>query len=251
MKWLLSIAAFVAIIGFNFIHKTKTEKKNISSTGDHKSFALLELFTSEGCSSCPSADKLLPQLAALDSNIITLSFHVDYWNNLGWEDKFSSSEFTNRQREYGQQLHLESVYTPQLVINGRYELVGSNRSTAETDIKTVLKENVAIQLQFDEVKKDGQQLKIACHADGELKNQDIFIALVQKHAETNVSAGENRGSKLSHTNVVRSLIKKSAQQKMDFEISCPKDLADGNWQLVLFSQDKNDLRITGANKYRQ
>jgi hypothetical protein len=251
MKWLLSIAAFAAIIGFSFIHKTKTEEKNISLTGDHKSFALLELFTSEGCSSCPSADRLLPQLATIDSNIITLSFHVDYWNDLGWKDKFSSSEFTNRQREYGQQLHLESIYTPQLVINGKYELVGSNRSTAESDIREALKEEAQIQLGFDEVKRDGEKLKISYHADGELKNQDIFIALVQKHAETNVRAGENRGSKLSHTNVVRSLTKKSLQQKMDFEISVPGDLADDNWQLVLFSQDKNDLRITGANKYRQ
>src|SRR5258705_6023536 len=130
MKWILIFAVFVTIIGFSFIHKTRTEKKIPSPAGSYKSFALLELFTSEGCSSCPSADRLLPQLATIDSNIITLSFHVDYWNDLGWEDKFSNAEFTNRQREYGQQLHLESIYTPQLIINGEYELVGSNRSTA-------------------------------------------------------------------------------------------------------------------------
>jgi hypothetical protein len=248
MKWLLITVVFATIIGFSFIHKTKTEKKNISARGSYKSFALLELFTSEGCSSCPSADRLLPQLATIDSNIITLSFHVDYWNDLGWEDKFSSAEFTSRQREYGQQLKLESIYTPQLVINGEYELVGSNRSTAEADIRTVLKEKAKIQLKFDEVKKDGDKIKISCHADGELKDQNIFLALVQKHAETNVKAGENRGSKLSHTNVVRSLTKKSAQQKMDLEISFPKDLSDDNWSVVVFSQDKNDLKITGATR---
>jgi len=250
MKWILSIAALATIVGFSFIHKTKLEKKNISVNATKGSFALLELFTSEGCSSCPSADRLLPQLAAIDSNIITVSFHVDYWNDLGWEDKFSSSEFTNRQREYAQQLHLESIYTPQLVINGEYELVGSNRSTAEADIKTVLKEKVGVQLGFDEVKKDGGKIKIACHADGELKDQNIFIALVEKNAETNVRAGENRGLKLSHTNVVRSLTKKVAQQKMDLEISIPKDLADDNWQLVLLSQDKNSLKVTGAALYK-
>jgi len=249
MKWILISAVFATIIGFAFIHKTKTEKKITSPAGSYKSFALLELFTSEGCSSCPSADRLLPELATIDSNIITLSFHVDYWNDLGWEDKFSSSEFTNRQREYGQQLHLESIYTPQLIINGKYELVGSNRSTAEADIKAALKEKAALQLKFDEVKRDGEKLKIGCGIGGELKDQNIFIALVQKHAETNVRAGENRGSKLSHTNVVRSLTKKTARQKMDFEISFPKDLADDNWQLVLFSQDKNDLKVTGAAVY--
>jgi hypothetical protein len=250
MKWILISAAFAIIIGFSFIHKTKTEKKITSTTSHYKSFALLELFTSEGCSSCPSADRLLPQLATIDSNIITLSFHVDYWNELGWEDKFSNAEFTDRQREYGQQLHLESIYTPQLVINGQYELVGSNRSTAEADIKTVLKEKAQLQMKFDGVKRTGDKLKINCEIDGELKDQNVFIALVQNHAETNVKAGENRGSKLSHTNVVRSLTKKSALQKMDFEISFPKELSDNNWQLVLFSQDKNGSKIRGATSYK-
>lgn len=215
------------------------------------SFALLELFTSEGCSSCPSADRLLPKLATIDSNIITLSYHVDYWNNLGWEDRFSSSEFTTRQREYGQHLHLESIYTPQLVINGEYELVGSNRSGAESDIKIALQKKPMIQLAFDEVSKDGNKLHVSCHADGDLKTQDIVLAFVQKHAESNVRAGENRGALLSHTNVVRGLARKSAAQKLSFEVSFPKDVADDNWSVVLFSQDKNDLKITGAAAYKK
>jgi len=250
MKWILIFATISTIIGFAFIHKTKTGKRITTSAGSYESVVLLELFTSEGCSSCPAADRLLPQLATIDSNIITLSFHVDYWNDLGWEDKFSQAEFTSRQREYGQQLHLESIYTPQLVINGKYELVGSNRSRAEADIKSALKEKAELQLKFDDVKLSGDKLKISCDVAGEVKDQNIFIALVQKHAESNVRAGENRGTKLSHTNIVRSLAKKTARQKMDFEISFPKDIANNNWQLVLFSQDKNDLRITGANKYR-
>jgi len=249
MKWLFAPAALIAIIALGFIHKNKNAREVAATSASYNSFALLELFTSEGCSSCPSADRLLPQLAKMDSNILTLSFHVDYWNDLGWEDKFSSAEFTSRQREYGQQLHLESIYTPQLVINGEYELVGSNRSTAEADIKEALKEKASVQLSFDEVKKDGDKLKISCHADGNLKDQNIFLVIVEKHAETNVRAGENRGSKLSHTNIVRSLTKKSAQQKMSLEISFPKALADDNWSVVVFSQDKNSLRITGAQPY--
>ena len=251
MKWFLSIAVLGTVIGYGFIHKMKTGKKVVASAGSYKSFALLELFTSEGCSSCPSADRLLPQLAAIDSNIITLSFHVDYWNDLGWEDKFSSAEFTSRQREYGQQFQLNSIYTPQLVINGQYELVGSNRSTAESDIKAALKEKAELDLKFDEVKKDDKKIKISCEVNGDLKDQNVFLALVQKHAETNVRAGENRGSKLSHTNVVRSLTKKSAQQKMEFEFSFPKDLTEDNWQLVFFSQNKNDLKITGLSSYQK
>src|ERR1043165_3540896 len=109
MKGLLIIIGFAIVAGFSF-NKKPTIKK---MTKTYRSFALLELYTSEGCSSCPSADILLPQLANIDSNIITLSFHVDYWNRLGWNDKFSSAEFTDRQRQYVEQLHLESIYTPQ------------------------------------------------------------------------------------------------------------------------------------------
>ena len=164
MKWIIAIAIFAMIVGFGFIDKNPTPNKHIATKGSYKSFALLELFTSEGCSSCPLADKLLPQLAN-DSNIISLSFHVDYWDHLGWKDRFSSSEFTSRQREYADQLRLEGIYTPQLVINGMYELVGSNRSGAESDIQAVLGVKAELQLSFDEVKRNGEKLKINCHVD--------------------------------------------------------------------------------------
>jgi hypothetical protein len=250
MKSVIILIASVAVLTFGFIYKNQNTKKIPSHTGSYESFALLELFTSEGCSSCPSAERLLPQLATADSNIITLSFHVDYWNHLGWKDRFSNSEFTNRQREYAEQFHLQSIYTPQLVINGRYELVGSNRTTAEAEIKTVLNEKPQLQLSFVEVKKDADKLKVSCHIDGELENQNVFMALVEKQAQSNVKAGENKGATLTHTNIVRTFLKKPAQQKLDFEFSIPKDLTDDNWQLVAFTQHKKDLKITGAKIYK-
>jgi hypothetical protein len=248
MKWLL-LATFIAILGFGVAYKYKPAKNIVPTKGISHSFALLELFTSEGCSSCPSADRLLPELANEDSNIVTLSFHVDYWDHLGWKDRFSSSEYTSRQQEYAQQFHLESIYTPQLIINGRYELVGSNRSTAETDIKSVLNEKPELQLSFYEVKKDGDKLKLSCHVDGDLKNQNVFAALVEKHAESNVNAGENKGVTITHTNIVRAFLKKSAQQKLEFEFSFPRDLDDDNWQVVIFSQHIKDLKISAAVVY--
>ena len=140
MKWILITIASAGIIGLGFISKNKQQPdsgkiKTVSVTGSYAPVAVLELFTSEGCSSCPSADKLLPQLAKLDSNIIPLSFHVDYWNRLGWEDPFSSSEYSERQRSYAKQLNLESVYTPQLVVNGEYELVGSTGRMQKQPLK--------------------------------------------------------------------------------------------------------------------
>ena len=130
MKWILITIASAGIIGLGFISKNKSGSKQSKMTvvkavtGSYTPVAVLELFTSEGCSSCPPADNLLPQLAKLDANVITLSFHVDYWNRLGWTDPFSSSDYSDRQREYSRQLNLESIYTPQLIVNGEYEFTG-------------------------------------------------------------------------------------------------------------------------------
>src|SRR5436190_6580011 len=124
MKWLL-LVVISAFAVFGIAKKNSFDKKeNNSSRKTYSSFAVLELFTSEGCSSCPPADRLLPQLASTNPNIIPLSFHVDYWDHLGWKDPFSNAEFSDRQRLYAGQFHLESIYTPQLIVNGEYELVG-------------------------------------------------------------------------------------------------------------------------------
>jgi hypothetical protein len=257
MKWLFILLAFAIFACSGFAGKKHTDSNNAATKKMNSSFtsvAVLELFTSEGCSSCPPADRLLPQLAILDSNIIPLSFHVDYWDHLGWKDPFSNAEFSERQREYGQKFHLESIYTPQLIINGEYELVGSSRSGAEADIKKVLIAKTGIQVIIDEVKRENNKLIVSVHAKGipiaiGMKDVNLLAAIVQKHAEMSVKAGENRGSKLAHTNVVRTFIKQSIKEKMNFEIEVPGDLENNNWQLILYTQQKNDLKITGATVY--
>jgi len=246
MKWILLL--FVSAVAiFGVVKKNSIDKKeNNSYSKTYSSFAVLELFTSEGCSSCPPADKLLPQLATENTNVIPLSFHVDYWNRLGWTDPFSQAEFSDRQREYGRQFRLESIYTPQLIINGEFEMVGNNRSTAQADIKNVLKEKAAVEVRVDEVKKENNKLSVTCTLNGNMDQTDVMAALVQKHAEMKVKAGENRGATLSHTNVVRSFLQKPAQQKMQFEIDIPKDLADDNTLIIVYTQQKKDLKITGV-----
>jgi hypothetical protein len=250
MKWFLIISAFiiVACSGFAGQKKNRQEKNAVGQkvSGSFSSFAVLELFTSEGCSSCPPADRLLPQLATENSNVIPLSFHVDYWNRLGWTDPFSHVEFSDRQREYGRQFRLESIYTPQLIINGEFEMVGSNRSVAQTDIKNALKEKATVEVTIDDVKKDGNTLLVSCALTGNVDQSDVMAALVQKRAEMKVSAGENRGAKLSHTNVVRSFLQGSAQQRMKLEIEIPQDLTEDNMQLIVYTQQKKDLKITGV-----
>ncbi len=225
-------------------------KESVAVSGSFAPVAVLELFTSEGCSSCPPADKLLPELIKLDSNIIALSFHVDYWNRLGWEDPFSSSEYSERQRNYARQLHLESVYTPQLVVNGEYELVGSNRSKAESTIKMALKEKAQVKLTIDNVQMTNGKISFVVHSGGDFKKTDLLAALVQKHAMINVRAGENSGAKLSHTNVVRAFLRQTTADKNEFELDMPPGIAKDDLQLVIYTQQKKDLKITGAAIYQ-
>ena len=252
MKWLFIFTAFAVFACSGLDNedknhngkKTAPKKINVSMS----SVALLELFTSEGCSSCPPADRLLSQLANFDSNVIPLSFHVDYWNQLGWTDPFSKAQFSERQKEYGEHFHLESIYTPQLIVNGEYELVGSNRSTAEADIKKAIGEKCLVRINIDEVRKDGNKLLLNCTLEGDWKQTNVAVALVQKHAEVKIKGGENGGSKLSHVNVVRSFVEKPAQQKISVDIEVPADVAVNNSQLIVYTQ-QHDLKITGAAIY--
>lgn len=248
---LILAGAGIIALGFSSKNKLPVQKsevniENVPST----SVVVLELFTSEGCSSCPSADRLLPQLAKIDSNIIPLSFHVDYWNSLGWADPFSSEVSTERQRDYAKQFNLESIYTPQLVVNGEYELVGSNRGEAESAIKKALQEISSVSLSIIDVKFDKNKAKFTVTAIGDMKKTNLLAALVQKKAVMKVKAGENSGATLSHINVVRSLANQKAGTKNEFELSVPSNLVLGNWQLVVFAQQQNDLKIVGASVYK-
>jgi len=247
MKWTLFILIHLVVTTFIFCQAKPASQKN--SSRNSNSFALLELFTSEGCSSCPSADRLLPELIETDSNVIALSFHVDYWDNLGWKDAFSNTSYTERQRQYAEQFHLESIYTPQLVINGQYELVGSNRPKAESFIKKAQQETATTQIKIISVKKEEQELAISCHLEGNMKNSKLLVTLVQKRVERKIGAGENKGATLVHTNVVRSFVEQDARNDMNFKIGIPAGINDGDWQLILYTQRKADLKITGVVSY--
>lgn len=217
--------------------------------GSYPPVAVLELFTSEGCSSCPPADRLLPELVKTDSAVVALAFHVDYWNYLGWKDPFSSKQFSDRQRNYVEQMHLESAYTPQLVVNGTDELIGSIRSRAQQAIQDALKENATARLAIHDVKQQGNTISFNVSVQGEIKNTDILAALVEKEATVKIKAGENSGVSLLHTNVVRLLVTKAAADSSGFVFTLPPEVNNGNWQLVAYSQRKNDWKITGATVY--
>src|ERR1700744_6104626 len=130
MKSLKYIATALLVAAGVFIAGAFINKRKVPVTDAGKGFAVIELFTSEGCSSCPPADALVArvQKESNDKPVYILAFHVDYWNRLGWKDVFSSAEYSERQNQYARWLKLSSVYTPQIVVNGRTEFVGSEEA---------------------------------------------------------------------------------------------------------------------------
>lgn len=206
-------------------------------------FALIELFASEGCSSCPAAEALLSQVAAeYPLNVYVMEYHVDYWNNLGWKDIFSSSDFTERQKTYSGIIKNSSVYTPQAIVNGTNEFVGSDRGKMKTAISKALSSRFAIDLKIKAVKMNNEVA--VSYMINDFRKGLLNIALIQKHAETNVIRGENKGRKLSHINVVRVLNKvdlMSADGRINIKI--PDGLEADNCSIIAFVQDKDTFEV--------
>jgi len=252
MKWTLPAIVLMALIAFGFVvipHKKNIPKKGSSIAGLYEPVAVLELFTSEGCSSCPPADNLLPQLANKDHNIIPLSFHVDYWNKLGWKDAFSNATYSDRQRKYARHFALESVYTPQLIVNGVNQFVGSSRTNAEVAINNALKEQSAVKIIIQNVKREADKISFHATVQGDILKTDLIAAIVQRQAVVAVKAGENSGKKLMHTNVVRFFTTVKAGIENDFDLKIPIELTDANWQLIVYTQQQADFKITGATVF--
>jgi hypothetical protein len=162
---------------------------------------VVELFTSEGCSSCPPADALLAELVGRP-DVLALSFHVDYWDRLGWKDPFSSPDATQRQQSYADLLGLATVYTPQMVVDGRWQAVGSDRSEVEQALGSARRnrEGVPMALAVDNGRA---RITLGPGGNGVAGNL-LLIGFDRRHA-TAVSRGENGGRTLSHVDVVRSI----------------------------------------------
>lgn len=159
---------------------------------------LVELFTSEGCSSCPPADHLLQ---VIDSRVVVLSEHVDYWNHDGWTDPYSSADVTARQQAYSRRFHLEEPYTPEAVVDGTAEMNGSDGPRLSSALNAAAQRHkAAVKLE-----RDGSGVQVAVEGAG--AGQSVYLAVADDTDESNVSAGENRGRHLQHVAVARSLRK--------------------------------------------
>ena len=228
--------------------KDGVNSKRSISTSDNKSIAVLELFTSQGCSSCPPADRLLGTYTSKE-NVIVLSFHVDYWNRLGWKDPFSSKEYTQRQYDYASALHAD-VYTPQLVINGQTEMIGSDEGKISAAITKVLSVPSDAALSIKNVKIENGKANINFDASGNTGNSVLNIALVEKKTTTDIKAGENGGVTLTNYNVVRNFktIKKVENGNNTSVIDIPSSSDLKNMSVVLFVQQKGNNKISAADQ---
>ena len=222
---------------------------------------LVELFTSEGCSSCPPADRLLLELERVNrvakAEVIVLGEHVDYWNRLGWVDPYASAGFSDRQARYATRFRLAGPYTPQVVIDGRIEAVGSDRSHVLQAIAEASNQPKAtVTLAPATVEADGR-IGIAVRIEG-LPSQpandraEVFLAVTESGLHSQVLSGENAGLRLDHTAVVRRLITLGGTdpEQRGFTAVPRLPLGSGwkreNLHLVVFAQATGSGRILGA-----
>lgn len=210
---------------------------------------IVELFTSEGCSSCPPADLLLQTLEdqqpVAGVRIITLGEHVDYWDRLGWRDSFSSAQFTGRQEEHSRMFRDDGPYTPEMVIDGTAGFVGNDSEQALRSIALAGRGPKAAM----QVKVGARKLTI--HADALKHASDVVVAITERNLVSHVSRGENAGRQLTHTAVVRwlrTIGKTRPGEAFSAEVDIPAEKAwkIENLQAVVFLQDRSTRKIMGA-----
>jgi hypothetical protein len=220
---------------------------------------LVELFTSEGCSSCPPADRFLQEMdrqPRQGAELIVLSEHVDYWNHIGWKDPFSSHFFSERQSAYANRFGLDSVYTPQMVVDGSTEFVGSNAEKADQALQSAA-QTAKIPIQLSSLSFDASHTMRARLEAGLLDDHsrtqvvEVYVAIALNHAESQVSAGENAGHQLTHVAVVRTLskvaeLKRGQTLNQDIAVKIDASYDPHNLRAIAFLQEPHQGRIVGA-----
>ena len=228
--------------------------------GSPSHLVIVELFTSEGCSSCPPADALLKELSDQQKmngvQIVALEEHVDYWNHLGWKDPYSAAEFSQRQSDYAQVFGTDGVYTPQMVVDGQSELVGSRSGAAREAIQKAANQPKAeIVLGAGANSSPGKpafEVQIKSLGGISVRGEtELWIAVTEKGLQTDVKAGENSGETLKHAAVVRSLrkietLRDPAGYDRQLQIAVDPGWKKENLAVVVFLAEKSSHRIVGV-----
>jgi hypothetical protein len=249
-----SALLFVTIFACLFVRAADAPRPGTSSP------VLVELFTSEGCSSCPPADALLQQLdrtqPVAGAQLIVLSEHVDYWNHIGWTDPYSSRFFSDRQSAYSDRFSLNSVYTPQMVVDGTSEFVGNDSHLASQAVqKSLAAQKIAVHISG--ISLDGANT-LRAHVDADAlpetfkaRKADVYFVVALNHAESQVLRGENGGRRLTHVGVVQSLTKiagleagKNFSQDVRVKLDSRTDV--NNLRVIAFVQQAGQRQVLGA-----
>ena len=208
----------------------------LSAADSARAPVLVELFTSEGCSSCPPADRLLE---SLDPQAIVLSEHVDYWDRLGWRDPYSAHANTQRQETYARGFGINGPYTPQMVIDGAAEFVGNDSRRALDEISRArTREKIGVHLSRTPA---GVQVQI----DPAAKSAEVWLALADDSGSSQVTAGENRGRQLHHVAILRSLRKiGTVKRNAAFAQNIPVPADTG--RVIVFVQNSGLGKVYGV-----
>jgi len=220
---------------------------------------LVELFTSEGCSSCPPADALLIQLEkespVAGAEIIALGFHVDYWDDIGWKDRFSSSAYSRRQYDYAEAFKTRSVYTPQMVVDGHTQFVGSDSKRASAAIDRATRAP-KIAVRISAAPAGARRIKFKFHVPAfyplnASDNAELSFAIAEADLFSEAKSGENSGRRLNHTAVVRNYralgaIKRGEEAQRELELLLPTDWRLENCRAVAFVQERRSRVVLGA-----
>jgi|SRR5579872_742690 len=246
-KWFIALLAVAGFVLFQI--------SGAVAQADVDKPALVELFTSEGCSSCPPADILLQRLdrqPIAGVHLIVLSEHVDYWNHLGWKDPYSSRLYSERQSIYARRFGLDGPYTPQMVVDGTEQFVGSDEKLAVQALNKSLDES-KVDLRIESATLDqGNTLKARLQTASLVSSEaDIYVAVALARAESHVARGENSGRTLQHVSVVQRMIKigslrhgQSFTKNVEIKLDPGSDPA--NLRVVAFVQEPLQGKVLGA-----
>jgi hypothetical protein len=224
---------------------------------------IVELFTSEGCSSCPAADRVLTRLEQMQpvpgAQVIAIEEHVDYWNQLGWTDPFSSPQYRARQNDYAVAFHSNNIYTPQMVVNGQTEIVGSDLNRAYHEISTAAQTaTTLIELSAAPNSRDAEMLDLSVQVTNpkttKWRDSNVYLAVTENGLTNFVQRGENAGHTLRHSSVVRSFgvigrvdPKGASGGQLVSTLRLPHEWKRENLHAVVFVQERESFKITGAS----
>ncbi|HEX5151187.1 MAG TPA: DUF1223 domain-containing protein [Parafilimonas sp.] len=239
-----SVTFGLAILSFSCADSSG-KKRSAMNAG--KGFAVVELFTSEGCSSCPPADNAVAKLLKENnSNVYVLGYHVDYWDNLGWRDIFSNAAYTQVQRNYAKAFKLSSAYTPQIIVNGTAQFVGSDEKKLNAAVNKSLQQPSTIQVSIDAKLADDHEVNV--HYSINVSDASLQVALIQLSAENKIQRGENTGATLHHVNIVRDIKTVPAAASGSVALKIPGNLTAADCKVIAFAQDTSDNKISGATE---